>query len=85
MQIARLSDGKRKMVSMQEITGMEGDIITMQEIFTFRQTGVTAIGAVSGHFCATGVRPQFVERLHVHGVDLPEKLFDPARLYEVKI
>jgi pilus assembly protein CpaF len=84
LQIARLSDGKRKMVSLQEITGMEGDIITMQEIFTFRQTGVTAAGTVSGHFCATGVRPRFVERLHVHGVDLPETLFDPVRLYEVK-
>lgn len=85
LQIARLSDGKRKMVSLQEVTGMEGDIITMQEIFTFRQTGTTSTGAVSGHFCATGVRPHFVERLRVHGVDLPETLFDPVRLYEVKI
>lgn len=84
LQIARLSDGKRKMLSLQEITGMEGDVITMQEIFAFRQTGISATGAVAGHFCATGVRPRFVERLHVHGVDLPETLFDPVKLYEVK-
>ena len=84
LQIARLSDGKRKMLSLQEITGMEGDVITMQEIFVFRQTGVSATGTVAGHFCATGVRPRFVERLHVHGVDLPEALFDPVKLYEVK-
>lgn len=84
LQIARLSDGKRKMVSLQEITGMEGEVITMQEIFTFRQTGVSSTGVVAGHFCATGVRPRFVERLRVHGVDLPETLFDPAKLYEVK-
>jgi pilus assembly protein CpaF len=72
------------MVSLQEITGMEGEVITMQEIFTFRQTGVSSTGVVAGHFCATGVRPRFVERLRVHGVDLPETLFDPAKLYEVK-
>ena len=58
MQIARLSDGKRRLVSIQEITGMEGDIITMQEIFTFHQTGIADNGNVKGYFCATGVRPQ---------------------------
>ena len=84
VQIARLSDGKRKMVSIQEISGMEGDVITMQEIFAFRQTGLTSTGAVSGHFVATGIRPHFVERLHVHGVELPETLFDPVRLDEMK-
>ncbi|HTD04526.1 CpaF family protein [Undibacterium sp.] len=84
IQVARLSDGKRKVVSIQEITGMEGDTITMQEIFGFRQTGLTANGAVAGYFCATGVRPGFSERLHVHGIDLPDALFDPVRLYEIK-
>ncbi|WP_151446951.1 CpaF family protein [Lacisediminimonas profundi] len=83
IQIARLSDGKRKMVSIQEITGMEGEVVTMQEIFTFRQTGVGTDGRVAGYFCATGVRPKFAERLHTHGVELPESLFDPARRYEV--
>ncbi|HSF47858.1 MAG TPA: CpaF family protein, partial [Burkholderiales bacterium] len=81
VQIARLSDGKRKVVSIQEITGMEGEIITMQEIFAFKQTGVGADGTVQGHFGATGVRPKFVDRLRTHGVSIPDSLFDPTRLY----
>ena len=81
VQISRLSDGKRKVVSIQEITGMEGEIITMQEIFTFKQTGVGPDGSVQGHFCATGVRPKFTDRLRTHGVNLPDSLFDPTRLY----
>ena len=83
IQIARLSDGKRKLISIQEIIGMEGDVITMQEIFAFRQTGVTSSGAVTGHFCATGVRPRFTERLRMVGIELPDALFEPTRLYEV--
>jgi len=82
MQISRLSDGKRKLVSLQEITGMEGDIITMQEIFTFEQTGIAADGTVLGHFQATGIRPKFVDRLRVHGITVPDELFDPQRTYE---
>ncbi len=85
LQIARLSDGKRRLVSIQEITGMEGDIITMQEIFSFRQTGVGDGGAVAGHYCATGVRPHFANRLHVQGIELPDRLFDPSHLYEIKV
>ncbi|MES2071439.1 MAG: CpaF family protein [Pseudomonadota bacterium] len=84
IQVARLSDGKRKVVSIQEITGMEGEIITMQEIFSFKQTGITINGTVAGYFCASGVRPRFSERLHVHGIDLPDELFDPSRQYEIK-
>ncbi|KIF80226.1 CpaF family protein [Noviherbaspirillum autotrophicum] len=80
IQIARLSDGRRKIVSIQEITGMEGDMVTMQEIFNFQQTGVAADGTVLGRFRATGIRPRFVERLHVRGVVLPDQLFDPARI-----
>jgi len=83
IQIARLADGKRKLTSIQEITGMEGDVITMQEIFAFRQTGMTTSGAVTGHFCATGVRPRFADRLRMHGIELPDALFDPTLLYEV--
>lgn len=83
MQIARLTDGKRRVVSIQEITGMEGDIITMQEIFAFRQTGVAPDGAVNGYFCATGVRPNFAETLRIRGVELPEALFDPSIHYEI--
>lgn len=80
--VTRLSDGKRKLTSLQEITGMEGDIVTMQEIFTFEQTGVAPDGTVLGHFRATGIRPKFVDRLRVHGIKVPDELFDPTRLYE---
>ncbi|MDP3743093.1 MAG: CpaF family protein [Methylotenera sp.] len=80
--ISRLSDGKRKVTSIKEITGMESDIITMQDIFVYEQTGVAEDGAVLGHFKATGIRPRFVERLRVHGIDVPDELFDPTRLYE---
>ena len=82
VQIARLTDGRRKIVSLQEITGMEGEMITMQEIFGFRQTGVADDATVLGHFCATGVRPRFVERLHTFGIEVPDRLFDPTRHYE---
>jgi len=82
LQVSRLSDGKRKIVSLSEITGMEGDIITMQEIFVFQQTGVNADGAVTGHFKATGVRPKFLERIKSFGIALPDTLFDPNRVYE---
>jgi pilus assembly protein CpaF len=82
LQIARLTDGRRKVVSFQEITGMEGEMITMQEIFTFRQTGLGDDGTVLGHFCATGVRPRLIERLNAFGIDVPERLFDPTRHYE---
>ena len=80
--ISRLSDGQRKVTSIQEITGMEGDIITMQDIFTYEQTGVTADGKVLGHFKATGIRPRFIDRLRVHGINVFDGLFDPTRLYD---
>ena len=81
IQIGRLADGKRKVMSIQEITGMEGEIISMQEIFGFRQTGVAPDGSVVGHFSATGVRPKFVDRLRAHGVMVSDNLFDPNRQY----
>jgi pilus assembly protein CpaF len=81
LQASRLTDGTRKVVSMQEITGMEGDIISMQEIFRFEQTGVDADGKVLGHFCATGVRPRFTERLKMFGAPVPEDTFDPDRIF----
>lgn len=80
--ISRMSDGKRKITSVQEITGMESDIISMQDIFTYEQTGVAADGTVQGHFRATGIRPKFVDRLRTRGVDLSDELFDPSRLFE---
>ena len=78
----RLTDGQRKITSIQEITGMEGEVVTMQEIFAFRQTGVDAKGNVIGHFQATGVRPQFADKLRNHGVNLPDSMFDPSNRYE---
>lgn len=80
--VCRLSDGKRKVTSIKEITGMESEIITMQDIFVYEQTGVAEDGEVLGHFKATGIRPRFVERLRVHGVQISDNLFDPMRLYE---
>jgi len=82
VQVARLTDGRRKVISIQEMTGMEGDIITMQELYTFKQTGVANDGTVQGHFAATGLRPKFGERLKSFGIALPDSLFDPSRLYE---
>ncbi|KJK22482.1 pilus assembly protein CpaF [Burkholderiaceae bacterium 16] len=82
VQAARMTDGRRKIISIQEITGMEGEIINMQEIFTFQRTGVAQDGTVSGHFRATGVYPKFAERLRVFGVGLPDETFDPARRFE---
>ena len=82
VQVARLTDGKRKVISLQEVTGMEGDIITMQEIFSFRQTGVGEAGAVQGFFAATGIRPRFTERIRAYGLPLSDSLFDPLRRYE---
>ena len=72
LQVTRLTDGARKLVSMQEITGMEGDVIAMQEMFRFEQTGVDADGKVLGHFRATGVRPRFADRLRLFGVAVPD-------------
>lgn len=83
IQVSRLPDGRRKVVSVQEITGMEGDVVARQEIFAFRQTGINSAGIVTGHFCATGVRPRLIERLRVHGVELPKDVFDPLQHYEV--
>ncbi|MBB5605696.1 MULTISPECIES: CpaF family protein [unclassified Janthinobacterium] len=82
MQVSRLTDGARKLVSLQEVTGMEGDIIAMHEIFRFEQTGVDKDGKVLGHFCATGVRPRFTERLRMFGAAVPDSVFDPDRIYE---
>jgi len=82
VQVNRLTDGQRKVTSIQEITGMEGEIITMQEIFAFKQTGMAADGKVSGHVQATGIRPKFADKLRNHGVNLPDAMFDPATRYE---
>jgi pilus assembly protein CpaF len=76
VQIARLSDGTRKVISISEVTGMEGDIITMQDIFTFERRGIDEAGKVRGTFRATGIRPHFSERLATYGSRLRAALFD---------
>jgi len=76
VQQSRLSDGTRKVTSISEITGMEGDVITMQEIFLFEKLGVTADGKVIGRFRATGVRPKVCERLKASGIHLPPGMFE---------
>jgi pilus assembly protein CpaF len=80
IQVARLSDGTRKVVSISEIVGMESDVISMQEVFAYQKTGVGDRGAVMGNFRATGVRPRFAERLKVAGISLPAEIFGLARL-----
>ena len=82
VQVNRLTDGRRKVMSISELTGMEGEVITLQEVFTYRQTGVETDGTVKGYFQATGVRPRFMERLNARGISLPESLFDPSRRME---
>jgi pilus assembly protein CpaF len=76
IQLARLSDGTRKLVSLQEIAGMEGDIVTMQEIFRFDRHGVDAEGNVIGEIIPTGLRPNFAEKLRISGIALPADLFE---------
>jgi pilus assembly protein CpaF len=82
IQTNRLTDGSRKLTNICEITGLEGEMISMQDIFTFRQTGIGTDGAVKGTFQASGVRPRFMERLKARGIVLPESLFDPTRRME---
>ncbi|MBA2528071.1 MAG: Flp pilus assembly complex ATPase component TadA, partial [Pyrinomonadaceae bacterium] len=76
VQVARLSDGTRRLTSIAEITGMEGETITMQEIFLFERTGVDAQGQVIGRFRPTGIRPRFAERLKASGMQLPRVFFE---------
>ncbi|MBA3320831.1 MAG: CpaF family protein [Pyrinomonadaceae bacterium] len=76
IQAARLSDGTRRITSISEITGMEGETITMQEIFQFERKGVDKDGRVIGRFRPTGVRPRFAERLKVYGMQLPRVFFE---------
>jgi pilus assembly protein CpaF len=76
VQQSRLSDGSRRVTAISEITGMEGDIITMQDVFVFEKTGMNAEGRVVGRFRATGVRPKCWERLRTAGIHLPPDMFD---------
>ena len=77
VQASRLQDGSRRMVSITEITGMEGDVISMQEIFRYQRVGLTPDNKIIGHFTATGVRSHFSERFRLWGYDLPTSIFEP--------
>jgi pilus assembly protein CpaF len=75
VQIARLSDGSRRVTALTECVGMEGELVTMQDIFVFEKTGLTERGRVTGRFRATGIRPKFFERLRTTGVQFPTSVF----------
>jgi pilus assembly protein CpaF len=76
VQIARLPDGLRKVVSLSEITGMEGDVVVMQDIFVFERTGVSIEGEILGRFRSTGIRPAFADKIQVSGFKLPAGIFE---------
>ena len=78
VQASRLQDGSRRMTSITEITGMEGDVISMQEIFRFQRTGLGPDNKIVGHFTATGVRSHFSERFRLWGFDLPPSIYEPT-------
>jgi pilus assembly protein CpaF len=76
VQTARLSDGTRRVVNLTEVSGMEGEVITLQDIFVFEKRGVSPEGKVLGRFAATGIRPKFYEKLLAAGIRLPSDIFD---------
>jgi pilus assembly protein CpaF len=80
VQVSRLSDGTRRVTNLAEITGMEKDIVTMQDIFVYQKQGIRESGEVLGEFVATGIRPKFSERLLVTGIRLPSSMFEPPRI-----
>ena len=83
VQVSRLSDGTRKVIALAEITGMEGDIVSMQDIFVFRKRGIRDNGEVLGEFIPTGIRPKFAEKLLVSGIQLPISMFEHAHVLGV--
>jgi pilus assembly protein CpaF len=76
IQVSRMSDGTRKIMNLAEVTGMEGDVVTMQDIFVFRKMGISPEGKVIGEFHPTGIRPKFAERLLTSGIRLPMEMFE---------
>ena len=83
IQVSRMPDGTRKLISLQEITGMEGNMITMQEIFSFKQTSIDSEGNVRGVFQFNGIRPKFLEKFRTSGIKVDNKKFDPSFKIEV--
>ncbi|MBO8137538.1 MAG: CpaF family protein [Desulfotomaculum sp.] len=78
IQQTRLRDGSRRITHLTEVQGMEGDVIVLQDLYVFRQTGVDQDGTVKGYFQSTGIRPKFIDRLEASGIKLPPELFEPS-------
>jgi pilus assembly protein CpaF len=81
IQVSRLSDGKRRVINVAEVSGMEGEVVTMQDIFVYRKKGIRESGEVMGDFMPTGVRPKFAEKLTVAGIHLPASMFDHPTMH----
>ncbi|GAG01227.1 unnamed protein product, partial [marine sediment metagenome] len=75
IQASRLSDGSRKILYLSEVVGMEGETITMQDVFIFDRQGVSSDGKVMGHHCPTGIRPKFMEKFKLSGIEISEGVF----------
>ena len=82
IQLDRLSDGKRRLMSLNEITGMEGEVVQMQEIIGFRRTGIDEEGRVCGQYVSSGIRPKFMQELDVRGITVPQSIFDPGASFD---
>ncbi len=80
IQLGRMSDGRRRLISLNEITGMEGDVVTMHEIFKFRRVSTDADGNIHGQFVATGIRPKFMDELETRGIRIASDMFNPNRV-----
>jgi pilus assembly protein CpaF len=78
MQLSRFADGSRKIVSVSEITGMEGNTVVMQDIFVYKRKGIATDGRIIGEYVPTGVRPRFIEKFKVSGIELPPRIFEGA-------
>jgi pilus assembly protein CpaF len=76
VQVSRMSDGSRKIMSISEVTGMEENIISMQDIFVFQKRGISPTGKVVGTFRPTRIRPRFIDKLMVAGISLPQSVFE---------
>jgi pilus assembly protein CpaF len=76
VQISRFNDGTRRITALSEITGMEEEIVSMQDVFVFEKQGISSDGRVLGSFTATGIRPKFAERLQASGINVPASWFD---------
>jgi len=81
--LERLTDGTRKMMSLQELTGMEGNVITLQEVFSFQKKTMDAEGKVRGSYAFKGIKPRFIEKFHAAGVPVNNKLFDESHIVEI--